>query len=150
MLPFILICSQPTGSYGPAPCNADSAINLLLDVVLDQSGKTYKMDHFQTRYPTNVLDIASFLVRLAGASSPLCPSLRVAVSLTGAASASTGLPRSKAIPPILHYTAPEPFTKYEICLVFAHILGVSHGHVVSETEPPAGKLNFALLIGSWS
>lgn len=52
--------------YGPAPKNSDSAINILLDVVQDQSGKKYKMDHYATRYPTNVLDIASFLVRLIG------------------------------------------------------------------------------------
>lgn len=51
--------------YGPAPQNSDSAINILLDVVQDQSGKQYKMDHYATRYPTNVVDIANFLVRLS-------------------------------------------------------------------------------------
>lgn len=50
--------------YGPAPNNSDTAVNILIDIVSDQSGKTYKMDHFATRYPTNVLDIADFLVRL--------------------------------------------------------------------------------------
>ena len=44
---------------------SDSAINILLDVVRDQSGKTYKMDHFATRYPTNVIDIGNFLVTLS-------------------------------------------------------------------------------------
>ena len=53
--------------YGPAPKNTDTAVNILLDVVADQSGKQYKMDHYATRYPTNVIDIAGFLVRLAGA-----------------------------------------------------------------------------------
>ncbi|KAF5390842.1 hypothetical protein D9757_004525 [Collybiopsis confluens] len=81
--------------YGPAPSNADSAINILLDVVQDQSGKQYKMDHYATRYPTNVVDIAGFLKRLS-----------------------------------------EPFTKYEICLVFAGILGLAHGHIVPDAEPP--------------
>jgi hypothetical protein len=52
--------------YGPAPKNSDSAINILLDIVADQSGKTYKMDHWAQRYPTNVVDIANFLVRLVG------------------------------------------------------------------------------------
>lgn len=55
--------------YGPAPKNSDSAVNILLDVVTDQSGKQYKMDHYATRYPTNVLDIADFLVRLSGGYS---------------------------------------------------------------------------------
>ena len=50
--------------YGPVSKNSESAINVLLDIVRDQSGKQYKMDHYATRYPTNVLDIASFLVRL--------------------------------------------------------------------------------------
>ena len=31
----------PITRYGPAPKNSDSAINILLDVVSDQSGKTY-------------------------------------------------------------------------------------------------------------
>ncbi|KAL1949021.1 hypothetical protein VTO73DRAFT_10827 [Trametes versicolor] len=98
--------------YGPAPNNSDSAINILLDVVSDQSGKQYKMDHYATRYPTNVVDIADFLVRLSG------------------------LPASRVIPPILHYSGGEPFTKYEICLIFARILGVSHAHIIADAEPP--------------
>lgn len=57
--------------YGPAPSNADSSINILLDIVQDQSGKQYRMDHYQTRFPTNVLDVASFLVRLARKAEPL-------------------------------------------------------------------------------
>ena len=73
-VPVLYVCVQPLPDRvlppcchrsGPPPNNADSAINLLLDIVSDQSGKTYKMDHFATRYPTNVLDIADFLVRLS-------------------------------------------------------------------------------------
>ncbi|KDR80310.1 hypothetical protein GALMADRAFT_242662 [Galerina marginata CBS 339.88] len=99
--------------YGPAPKNSDSAINVLLDVVQDQSGKTYKMDHYATRFPTNVLDIADFLVRLAGLKNP--------------------------IPPILHYSSDEPFTKYEICLTFAKILGLPHKHIIPDADPPTGE-----------
>lgn len=40
--------------YGPVRIPSDTAINILLDVVRDQSGKQYKMDHLATRYPTNV------------------------------------------------------------------------------------------------
>ncbi|PPQ86623.1 hypothetical protein CVT25_006807, partial [Psilocybe cyanescens] len=99
--------------YGPAPQNSDSAINILLDVVQDQSGKMYKMDHYATRYPTNVLDIADFLVRLTGLKKP--------------------------VPPILHYSADEPFTKYEICLTFAKILGLPHKHIIPDAEAPTGE-----------
>ncbi|KAG6849369.1 hypothetical protein H0H93_009063 [Arthromyces matolae] len=98
--------------YGPAPKNSDSAINILVDVVKDQSGKQYKMDHYATRYPTNVVDIAKFLVRLSG--------------------------RKGSTPPILHYSAAEPYTKYEICLVFAKILNLPHSHIVPDAEPPTG------------
>ncbi|KAG6840699.1 hypothetical protein C0991_005002 [Blastosporella zonata] len=99
--------------YGPAPNNSDSSINVLLDVVQDQSGKVYKMDHYATRYPTNVVDIGRFLVRLSGYKA--------------------------SIPPILHYSAAEPFTKYEICLVFAKILGLPHSHIVSDADAPTGS-----------
>lgn len=98
--------------YGPAPSNADSAVNILLDIVQDQSGKQYRMDHYQTRFPTNVLDIASFLVRLAQR------------------------PSDALLPPLIHYSAEEPFTKYEICLVFARILGVPHAHIIQDAGPP--------------
>jgi hypothetical protein len=52
--------------YGPAAINSDSAVNIMLDVVKDQSGKTYKVDHWARRYPTSVVDIANFLVRFSG------------------------------------------------------------------------------------
>lgn len=43
-----------------------------------------------------------------------------------------------SIPPILHYSAAEPFTKYEMCLVFAKILGLGHEHIVPDADPPKG------------
>ena len=46
------------------------------------------------------------------------------------------LPSSRAIPPILHYSAGEPFTKYEMCLVFARLLGVPHSHITPDAEAP--------------
>ncbi|KAJ7211226.1 hypothetical protein GGX14DRAFT_449539 [Mycena pura] len=98
--------------YGPAPNHSDTAVNILVDVVQDQSGKTYKMDHYATRYPTNTTDIANFLVKLSALKKP--------------------------IPTILHYSADEPFTKYEMCLIFAKILAVPHGHIVPDADPPTG------------
>jgi S-adenosylmethionine synthetase len=98
--------------YGPAPKNSDTAINILLDVVQDQSGKQYKMDHYATRYPTNVVDISNFLVRLSALKGPF--------------------------PPIIHYSASEPFTKYEICLIFSHILSLPHTHIIPDAEAPTG------------
>ena len=45
----------------------------------------------------------------------------------------------KTVPPIIHYSGDEPFTKYEICLVFAKILGLSHKHIDPVSEPPTGN-----------
>lgn len=38
---------------------------------MDQSGKQYNMDHYAIRYPTNVEDIADFLVRAIGATTTM-------------------------------------------------------------------------------
>ncbi|TEB34383.1 NAD(P)-binding protein [Coprinellus micaceus] len=97
--------------YGPAPKNTDSAVNCLLDIVHDRSGKKYTMDHFATRYPTNVIDIAKFLRRLTDIKKPL--------------------------PEILHYSGDEPYTKYEMCLVFAKILELPHDHIIPNADPPS-------------
>ncbi len=43
------------------------------------------------------------------------------------------------IPPIVHYSSEEPYTKYEICLVFAKILGLPHRHIIPEENPPTGE-----------
>lgn len=48
----------------------------------------------------------------------------------------TALPPSHVLPPILHYSAAEPFTKYEMCLVFAKIVGLPHKHIDPDAEPP--------------
>ena len=44
----------------------------------------------------------------------------------------------KTIPPIIHYSGDEPFTKYEICLVLAKILGLPHKHIEPVSDPPTG------------
>jgi S-adenosylmethionine synthetase len=43
------------------------------------------------------------------------------------------------IPPILHFAGDEPFTKYEICLTFAKILGLPHKHIIPDDSPPTGE-----------
>lgn len=70
------------------------------------------MDHYAIRYPTNTLDIANFLRRLAQQK------------------------KKDALPPTIHYTANEKFTKYEICLVLASLVGVDHGHIKPDAEEP--------------
>jgi len=40
------------------------------------------------------------------------------------------------LPPILHFSASEPYTKYEMCLIFASLLSVPHGHIVPDASAP--------------
>lgn len=42
------------------------------------------------------------------------------------------------LPPILHYSASEPYTKYEMCLLFAslHSPPLAHSHIVPDAEDP--------------
>ena len=112
-------------------------MNVLLDVVGDQSGKQYKMDHYATRYPTNVEDIAGFLVRAIGTVCFKSQDGLFNVDVCSL-SLSLSLGHKKQLPPILHYSGDEPFTKYEMCLVFAKILGLSHDHIIPDTHPPTG------------
>ncbi|CED83486.1 C-3 sterol dehydrogenase/3-beta-hydroxysteroid dehydrogenase and related dehydrogenases [Phaffia rhodozyma] len=108
--------------YGEAEYNSETAVNVLLDVVNDKSGKTYKMDTYQTRYPTNVHDVAVCLLRIAR---------RFPRSLT-----SSELP-----PSILHFSSKRPFTKYSMCTVMAQALGVEVSHIIPDgTEPAAGVI----------
>ncbi|KAL1742544.1 hypothetical protein HDZ31DRAFT_84081 [Schizophyllum fasciatum] len=100
--------------YGPIPSgkNSESAVNILLDIVKDQSGKTYKMDHYAVRYPTNVLDIGKFLEKISGALND--------------------------VPRIVHYSAPEVFTKYEMCAVYSKILNLPITHITADAAEPSG------------
>ncbi|KAH8829045.1 hypothetical protein DL96DRAFT_1708212 [Flagelloscypha sp. PMI_526] len=114
--PKVVVLRVPV-LYGPTK-KVRFSIDRLLPLHLQSqnsdsaTGKTYKMDHYATRYPTNVQDIANFLARLSVWKNP--------------------------IPPILHYSGAEPFTKYEMCLIFAKILALPHGHIVPDADPPSG------------
>lgn len=44
----------------------------------------------------------------------------------------------RLIPPILHYSAPEPYTKFEICLVFSRLLGIPITHITPDADEPTG------------
>jgi S-adenosylmethionine synthetase len=99
------------------------------------------MDHYQTRFPTNVLDIASFLVRLASMNSSLFSLtsqglLGHTTFFTFSSIREPERPKSARLPPIIHYSTEELFTKYEICLVFARILGLPHAHIIPDAGPP--------------
>lgn len=91
--------------YGQADRNADSAINTLIDSVW-KAQKQYvniPMDDWAQRYPTNTEDVARVIKDIAEryTSSDL-----------------------KSLPRILHFTSEDKYTKYEICEIFADILGL--------------------------
>ncbi|KZO94162.1 NAD dependent epimerase/dehydratase [Calocera viscosa TUFC12733] len=100
--------------YGPVKKPSDSAVNVLEEIVRDQSGKKYKMDDWQVRYPTNVLDVAGFLVRLVELAKPL--------------------------PQIVHYTAPHTFTKYTLCLAFGTLLSLPTAHIIPDVPDPSAPV----------
>ncbi|KAK1924800.1 hypothetical protein DB88DRAFT_486915 [Papiliotrema laurentii] len=100
--------------YGRTEYNAESAINILRDVVEDQSGKEYHMDHYQVRFPTNVSDIGRVLVDLTRLNKPL--------------------------PAIMHYSSPAPpMTKYDMTKIIAKHLGLPIQHVVPDANKPIVK-----------
>ncbi|KAK9457575.1 hypothetical protein V1511DRAFT_494024 [Dipodascopsis uninucleata] len=95
--------------YGNTEVNEESAINVLIDVTLNEDQKPAEsvgMDNWQIRYPTNTSDVA-----------------RVIKSISDLAMQGT------MIPNILHFSSDERFTKYEICQIFGEILGVPIGHL---------------------
>lgn len=92
--------------YGAADKNSDSAINTLVDSVWKAQEKDVRipMDDWAQRYPTNTEDVGRVIKDVAEkyTSSDL-----------------NGLPR------ILQFTSEDRCTKYEICEIFADILGLS-------------------------
>ncbi|BGP39999.1 hypothetical protein JCM10450v2_003979 [Rhodotorula kratochvilovae] len=110
--------------YGKAESHSESAINTLVDSVRKAgNGQQVKMDDWATRFPTNVSDVARVLVDLADKST------------------------STALPPVLHFSAQQLYTKYSISLLFArlhasplelgdHLVRVSEGPKPGETVRP--------------
>ncbi|KAI5474950.1 dTDP-4-dehydrorhamnose reductase [Pseudohyphozyma bogoriensis] len=93
--------------YGEVETNSESAVNILLDITrraAKEGGVT--MDHWAMRYPTNVADVARVLVDVS------------VKSLT------------TPVPPILHFSTQEPFTKHEMC----HVLAALHSPPLELTE----------------
>ncbi|KAJ1817969.1 hypothetical protein IWW57_001746 [Coemansia sp. S610] len=101
--------------YGPAEHAAESAVNVLVDVV--QKGAAAQMDAWQARFPTCTVDVARVLVDLS----------EISVGAVG-----------EGVAGIFHFSASERMTKYDMCRVFARLLGLE-GHLrslVPVTEKP--------------
>lgn len=93
--------------YGEAGSNAESAVNTLVDTVwkAQDPGAKIKMDDWAKRYPTNTEDVGR-----------VCHD--IAVKYLSAASARSSFPK------ILQFTSEDCMTKYQMCEMFAEILGL--------------------------
>lgn len=102
--------------YGPAHTNAESAVNILMDSVLkaQQEGAKVVMDHWALRFPTNTEDVGR-----------VCRDIAVRYL---EADDRASLPR------VLQFSSEDKFTKYEICELFAEIMGVSMERIEPNTE----------------
>ncbi|KAK4453291.1 methionine adenosyltransferase 2 subunit beta [Podospora aff. communis PSN243] len=99
--------------YGSANENAESAVNVLMDAVLkvQEEGVRVKMDHWALRFPTNTEDVAR-----------VCRDVAV-----------KGLEGVK-LPPVLQFSSEDKYTKYEICQLFAEIMGLPIDRLEPNTE----------------
>lgn len=93
--------------YGSAEEPDASSINVLLDVLWksQEKGSKIKMDDWAQRYPTNTEDVGR-----------VCHD--TAVKYLEAGDARTSLPK------ILQFSSEDRFTKYEICELFADVMGL--------------------------
>ena len=100
--------------YGSAHTNAESAVNVLMDAVLKaQRGDKVSMDHWALRFPTNTEDVARVL-------------RDVAVRYLEKDRAS--------LPRILQFSSEDKYTKYEICQLFAEIIGANIDKMEANAE----------------
>ncbi|KAJ8098194.1 hypothetical protein POJ06DRAFT_146635 [Lipomyces tetrasporus] len=94
--------------YGEVEKMSESAINILVEITLNANQATeVEMDNWQIRYPTNTEDIGRVLKDLSDLI----------------------LNAKTKIPSILHFSASQKYTKYEICQLFGELLGVPTTHL---------------------
>jgi S-adenosylmethionine synthetase len=95
--------------YGEADSRSESAVNTLVDAVWKAQDPEagIKMDNWARRYPTNTEDVGR-----------VCHDIAVKYI-----SAAAGEERS-SLPKILQFSSEDCMTKYEMCEMFAEILGL--------------------------
>jgi dTDP-4-dehydrorhamnose reductase len=98
--------------------NSESAINILMDALwkAQESNASIKMDDWAQRYPTNTEDVG-----------------RVCKDIAEKYLTTSEVDRSK-LPTILQFSSEDKLTKYEICEIFAEIMGLPMGALVANKE----------------
>ncbi|CAI4213842.1 unnamed protein product [Parascedosporium putredinis] len=101
--------------YGAAEVPEESAVNVLLNAVwAGQQGKQTKMDNWSVRYPTNTEDVARVVADVA--------------------TKYLATEDKSALPRILQFSSEERTTKYQICELFARIMGLPTDNIVRADE----------------
>ncbi|PBP17018.1 RmlD substrate binding domain-containing protein [Diplocarpon rosae] len=102
--------------YGDAEAPTESAVNVLMDAVQKAQDKDagVKMDHWAIRYPTNTEDVGRVIQDVA----------------------TKYLSRDDKcnLPTILQFSSEDKMTKYEICEIFAEIMGFPLDGMAANTE----------------
>lgn len=103
--------------YGPTEYNGESAVNIILDAIekSKDANANLKMDDWARRYPTNTQDVGR-----------VCNDIAVRYI--------KDKHNLKNLPKILHFSAEEDMTKYEIAQRLAAILGVEIPGMVANKE----------------
>ena len=93
--------------YGPASQPTESAVNVLMDLVwrAQDENANIKMDDWAQRYPTNTEDVA-----------------RVCLGITEHYLSRRDSCRH--LPEVLQFSSEDRYTKYQMCQVFAEIMGL--------------------------
>lgn len=99
--------------YGKAEDPKESAVNVLMDIVWksQENNSRTKMDDWAKRYPTNIEDVARVCVDTA------------TKYLDG---------ERHRLPKILQFSSEDRFTKFEICQLFAEIMGLSLDGIIAD------------------
>ena len=103
--------------YGTTEYNGESAVNTILDAIekSKNANANLKMDDWARRFPTNTQDVGR-----------VCNDIAVRYI--------KDRPNLKTLPKILHFSAEEDMTKYEIAQRLAKILGVEIPGMVANKE----------------
>ncbi|CZR56359.1 related to methionine adenosyltransferase regulatory beta subunit [Phialocephala subalpina] len=105
------------GSVEEGVGNKESAVNVLMDAVWkaqQSEGGKVKMDHWAIRYPTNTEDVGRVLADVA--------------------TKYLETEDRSSLPKILQFSSEDKMTKYEICELFAEIMGLPLDGIIPNTE----------------
>jgi S-adenosylmethionine synthetase len=101
--------------YGEATEPKESAVNVLMDAVCKAQEKdaAIKIDDWAIRYPTNTEDVG-----------------RVCADIASKYLSSN----AKDLPKVLQFSSEDKYTKYEMCQVFAEIMGLPLDGMVANKQ----------------